>query len=66
MYVCMYICMYVYLIESRSIGVLVRLEVDGLMAAIYVQYVCMYVCLYVCIYVCMFVFMYCILRVYIL
>ena len=40
---------YVYFIESRSIGILVRLEVDGLM---YV-YVCMYVCTYVC-YVCMY------------
>ena len=26
---CMYVCMYVYLIESRTIGLLVRLEVGG-------------------------------------
>ena len=30
MYVCMYASLYVYFIVSRSIGVLVRLEVDAL------------------------------------
>ena len=29
MYVCMYVCFYVNFIESRSIRVLVRLEVGG-------------------------------------